>query len=320
MAKMFYSLEEAAEKLGKSSDELKQLAESGELHQYRDRDRVMFKVDEVDRLAGGGDAGGGDEDEEDAIALSDTDTGAGGDASESGGTDAIDLASVSDEQEGSGGASGSSSDEGQGKSDKDKKGQSGVSVFEADEVDTADPMAQTVVSESAQSSGEDEDEVALESVGSGSGLLDLTRESDDTSLGAELLEEIYPAGGSDAKMEGSGEQTGNFEGMFDAAGGADSAGSSIGEPAESGEPVAAAPTVVAAEAPDAVASGWTGGMLIGAIASLIIALISVVGAMSGITPGLTAMIAGNLLVWLGALGGGTLVLAIVGYLLGKAVG
>ena len=36
--------------------------------------------------------------------------------------------------------------------------------------------------------------LSLESVGSGSGLLDLTRESDDTSLGAELLDEIYPGG------------------------------------------------------------------------------------------------------------------------------
>jgi hypothetical protein len=34
----------------------------------------------------------------------------------------------------------------------------------------------------------------LEGIGSGSGLLDLTRESDETSLGAELLDEISPAG------------------------------------------------------------------------------------------------------------------------------
>jgi hypothetical protein len=36
--------------------------------------------------------------------------------------------------------------------------------------------------------------VNLEGTGSGSGLLDLTRESDDTSLGAELLDEITPGG------------------------------------------------------------------------------------------------------------------------------
>jgi hypothetical protein len=35
-----------------------------------------------------------------------------------------------------------------------------------------------------------EDQIALDGVGSGSGLLDLTQESDDTSLGAELLDHI----------------------------------------------------------------------------------------------------------------------------------
>jgi hypothetical protein len=36
------------------------------------------------------------------------------------------------------------------------------------------------------------DQLNLDGVGSGSALLDLTRESDDTSLGAELLDEIAP--------------------------------------------------------------------------------------------------------------------------------
>jgi hypothetical protein len=44
------------------------------------------------------------------------------------------------------------------------------------------------------------DELSLEGVGSGSGLLDLTRESDDTSLGAELLDEIYPGSGEGSDM------------------------------------------------------------------------------------------------------------------------
>src|SRR5262249_18328283 len=44
-----------------------------------------------------------------------------------------------------------------------------------------------------------------EGVGSGSGLLDLTRESDDTSLGAELLDEIGPKGsGAAAPAIGGG--------------------------------------------------------------------------------------------------------------------
>jgi hypothetical protein len=67
-------------------------------------------------------------------------------------------------------------------------GRGGVNVFTADDsVEHADPAAQTAITPMG-------DAVNLEGVGSGSGLLDLTRESDDTSLGAELLDEIAPGG------------------------------------------------------------------------------------------------------------------------------
>jgi hypothetical protein len=69
----------------------------------------------------------------------------------------------------------------------------GVNVF-GDMSDStagrADPMAQTSIGSGIQ------DQINLEGVGSGSGLLDLTRESDDTSLGAELLDEISPSSGT----------------------------------------------------------------------------------------------------------------------------
>lgn len=61
----------------------------------------------------------------------------------------------------------------------------GISVFDDEDLEIAvDPMAKTVVA-----AGGDE-HIALDGSGAGSGLLDLTRESDDTSLGAELLEGI----------------------------------------------------------------------------------------------------------------------------------
>ena len=63
-------------------------------------------------------------------------------------------------------------------------GRGGINVF-GDEDATADPGAQTAIS------GGIREQVNLEGVGSGSGLLDLTRESDDTSLGA-VLDEITP--------------------------------------------------------------------------------------------------------------------------------
>lgn len=63
-------------------------------------------------------------------------------------------------------------------------GKKGISVFDDDELQIdADPMGETRIS-----SGMDE----LEAVGSGSGLLDITQESDDTSLGAALLDVISP--------------------------------------------------------------------------------------------------------------------------------
>jgi hypothetical protein len=62
----------------------------------------------------------------------------------------------------------------------------GISIFDEEdlEIETADPMAKTQIAPSL------EDQIALDGVGSGSGLLDLTQESDDTSLGAELLDHI----------------------------------------------------------------------------------------------------------------------------------
>ena len=64
----------------------------------------------------------------------------------------------------------------------------GINVFGTDDVGFADPSAQTAISSRAANEGTG---VNLETVGSGSGLLDLTRESDDTSLGA-VLDEIGP--------------------------------------------------------------------------------------------------------------------------------
>jgi hypothetical protein len=66
----------------------------------------------------------------------------------------------------------------------------GINVFGPDDESggsAVDPGAQTAIS------GGLREQVNLEGVGSGSGLLDLTRESDDTSLGA-VLDEITPGG------------------------------------------------------------------------------------------------------------------------------
>ena len=163
MAKMFYTLEEASEKLGLDADQIKEMAAEGKLQQFRDRDKLMFKREQVDGLAGVSDLSGSDS----GIQLADP------------GPDDTDAISIAD-------ATGFGTSPGGTSPGGDSMSGTGISVFEADEVDGVDPMAQTQVT----SAGIDDEELALESVGSGSGLLDLTRESDDTSLGAELLDEI----------------------------------------------------------------------------------------------------------------------------------
>jgi len=54
MAGMFYSLKEAAEKLGKTQDEVQQLADEGKLRVFRDGSNLLFKIDEVNALLAGG--------------------------------------------------------------------------------------------------------------------------------------------------------------------------------------------------------------------------------------------------------------------------
>jgi hypothetical protein len=74
----------------------------------------------------------------------------------------------------------------------------GINVLEDSDSDKevfADPLAQTQIAPDIA------DQVQLDSGSSGSGLLDLTREADDTSLGAELLEEIYPGTDQEGAIE-----------------------------------------------------------------------------------------------------------------------
>ncbi len=50
MAGMFYSLKEAAQKLGVGEDQVKQLAKDGKLREFRDGSNLLFKIEEVNAL------------------------------------------------------------------------------------------------------------------------------------------------------------------------------------------------------------------------------------------------------------------------------
>lgn len=50
MAGMFYSLQEAAERLGQTEDGLRAIVQAGQLREFRDGSNLLFKVDEVETL------------------------------------------------------------------------------------------------------------------------------------------------------------------------------------------------------------------------------------------------------------------------------
>ncbi len=254
MAKMFYTLTEAAAKLGVKEQAVKDMAARNELQQFRDGDKLMFKRDQIDAKASSGKSNG-------PISLADSSIG-----------DAINL-----KDETSAGGSFESANEA-----------TGISVFDAGEIDLADPLAQTQVTGPMI----DDEELALESVGSGSGLLDLTRESDDTSLGAELLDEIYPGGdtgtgtGTGIAMESAIGSSGVFDGAISMETGA--SGPSGLENLSAGT---APQTVVAAtsgggmvydEVDDPAGSWFGAGMLFGVLLAMIVALAAVIPAVAGV--------------------------------------
>ena len=165
MGKMYYTEEEAAERLGVSTEEMKTYIRDSKLRVFQDGPKRMFRVDEVDALSG--EAEGEIElapVEADAVSLSEAEI-----AGEPTKEDTVITAE-------------------------------GISIFDDEdlEIEAADPMAKTQIAPSI------EDQISLEGVGSGSGLLDLTRESDDTSLGAEVLDHIDLEGEGGAAAAASG--------------------------------------------------------------------------------------------------------------------
>ena len=90
MAKMFYTAEEAAEKLGKSVEEVMEMASSGEIQSFKQDDQDMFRVEQIDMLSEDDDLGDID------IALDDS--AVGDPLGLSGSAAAIDFASDSSDQ------------------------------------------------------------------------------------------------------------------------------------------------------------------------------------------------------------------------------
>lgn len=254
---LFYSVGDAAKRLGKSVSEVQEMVRRGELSEFRnENNELQLRREQVDLLAG----------DEDGIPLSDSAAGGSG----------LGLADT-------GGSMAS---------------RTGISVFDMDDAaEEADPSAQTQVT--AGGAG-----LNLESFGSGSGLLDLTRESDETSLGAEgLLDELYSTGEQAAPSGVGGGPL--FEGA-----------ASAGEVSGFGAAPAMGFGVVATAEPfDGKGSGLTGGLMLGATLCLLVGLGAVLMGMLDALP--QQLVDMNMMIVFGAMAGVTLIFGVIGFVVSK---
>jgi hypothetical protein len=266
MAKAFYSQDEAKVALNTTEDGLKDFVREGRLTEYRDGQTLMYKGSQVEALVTEMAAS-------DEVALSDTggiglvDSRAGGSGSAIGLADSANKASgggVFAKDDTAGGFALSDSDAGPApvQSSRSALSESGITIFGPDD-DMADPMAQTQLGDT---SGE---QVNLEGIGSGSGLLDLTQEPDDTSFGAETFDEIMP---------GETGMGGTVAGMGDLEGGIDTAA----------VPAGARGIVVGYEPYDPSAPIF-GGLAGGAAFAVLLGLLGVAAAAVGAGPGMLGM-------------------------------
>ena len=180
MAGMFYSLQEVAEKLSKTEEEVKQIVKEGRLREFRDGPNLLFKVDEVEAL------------------MSDTSImksrASSAKPEQETGEDEISLAPETTE--------GLAAGEGLTDADTAIAGEEISTLGETDRerLPEDDTMDETKVVPDEASLEEIEEDVNLDSFGSGSGLLDLSLQADDTSLGG-ILDEIYTPEGEEARQD-----------------------------------------------------------------------------------------------------------------------
>ncbi|HOM60534.1 MAG TPA: helix-turn-helix domain-containing protein [Anaerohalosphaeraceae bacterium] len=188
MAGKYYTLQEVMEKLGKSEEQVKNLVKEGTLRQYLDKGQPLFDQTQVDALAA---------EQQGLLDL----TAAGTDFDlKLEETDEIKLEPdeetppPSPQKESEGGFGLSMAGEDNLTSDDTRASTTGINVL--DESDegyklAADTKGETRAGELEEIESLDAD-ANLESVGSGSGLLDLSLQADDTSLGA-VLDDILPS-------------------------------------------------------------------------------------------------------------------------------
>lgn len=296
--KMYYTEAEATTMLGLSPEDLAKLVTDQKLRVFHDGPKQMYKAEEVDALAGG------DSTESAEIELAPApqpevqpiaeaplsveqpapiEPPAAMQPANPADTTQLDVPAPPDTTK-----------------DDTAISTEGISIFDEEDLDveSADPMAKTSITPGM------EDQVSLEGIGSGSGLLDLTRESDDTSLG-EALDHIDMAGALDTALGGEpGTATASYA------------------PAEvepdAPAPVAEQPVAPVPVAPADSSAGLFGGLVVACCLLMLVLGAVVVAALLGIVPTFLEVMKNNLLIALGASVGLVVVSAVVGLLIGKS--
>ncbi len=220
MAGKFYTLDEVISKLSKSEGEIKELVREGRLREFRDGAKLFFKVDEVDKLT-----------EE----FGKVDLSAAAEVSKADAAASSEISLLLDESGEIGldkGKDKGKDDLGLNLSDDDlsldklgeiakadtKMGSAGINILaETDEGYklAEDTKGDTVAEEEpSKVSGSLDDDINMESVGSGSGLLDLSLQADDTSLGA-VLDDILPSSKEAEAADRGGEESAQADRIFE---------------------------------------------------------------------------------------------------------
>ncbi|MCE9618321.1 MAG: hypothetical protein K8R92_00220 [Planctomycetes bacterium] len=157
------------------------------------------------------------------------------------------------------------------------------------------------------------DKINLDQPGSGSGLLDLTQESEDSQMGAALMDEAFQGDDEEAPK--------NASGIFGGASGE----SGINDAAivNSGTIAAAAPAFAGAAAVgvEVYSGSWSGltvGLLVPAIVGLTATAAMLVVKGLGGTPELAVMFASDWMVWTGGYAGAIAICGGIGFFVGKA--
>ncbi len=294
MANNFYTSKEAAEKLGKTEDELKGFVRDGSLREFRDGDKTNYKVQDVDDLAV-------------TLGISSGDSSSGSFSGSASGElvlepvedSGIDLMSASDSGDilgladtdlsGTSGGTSAAAKSGSGAKGDTVVPSAGVNIFDDDDLDEmVDPLAQTAVSDIGG--------LGMDGSGSGSGIMELTRESDDTSLGAELLDEIYTGEDDRAGADPSEDTKAGMEERLE------EGDDEVFELAEEEQAPSASKGTVVREVvytSDPLSSGLTAAMIVSVVVMLLAGLAGA-GLARGVVPSLLQTVFDNLMIFAGA--------------------